>query len=140
MKAIKAMTAVMMNHIILLLRMRLLTFPLPDLAPVPVRIHDPVRHSSRPRKPSEKANEAATGAKVTKVIDDLIPDEPHSLEEALSSPDSSHWCKAIIEELDSLWKHQTFHLVPRTNQKTIDTKWYSKSKITNFFYTFSEPV
>ena len=55
--------------------------------------------------------------------------EPTSLEEALSGPDSSHWSAAIVEELNSLAKNDTWSLVPLPEgRKPISNKWIFKVK------------
>jgi hypothetical protein len=54
----------------------------------------------------------------------LAESEPVSFEEALKQ---SHWKKAMIEELDSIEKNETWRLVQLpTGKKCIDVKWVFK--------------
>jgi len=53
--------------------------------------------------------------------------EPVSFEEALKQ---NHWKKAMIEELDSIEKNETWRLVQLpTDKKCIDVKWVFKTKL-----------
>ena len=53
--------------------------------------------------------------------------EPVSFEQALKQ---NHWKKAMIEELDSTEKNDTWRLVQLpTNKKCIDVKWVFKTKL-----------
>ena len=59
--------------------------------------------------------------------------EPSSYKEAMRSPEKDKWLKAMQEEIDSLYKNQTWILVLRPkNQKTIGCKWIFKKKIEAF--------
>ena len=54
----------------------------------------------------------------------LAEAEPVSFEEALKQ---NHWKKAMIEELDSIEKNDTWRLVQLpTDKKCIDAKWVSR--------------
>jgi len=57
----------------------------------------------------------------------LAKDEAVSFEEALKQ---NHWKKAMIEELDSIEKNDTWRLVQLpTDKKYIDVKWVFKTKL-----------
>jgi len=57
----------------------------------------------------------------------LAEAEPVSFEEALKQ---NHWKKAMIEELDSIEKNDTWRLVQLpTDKKCIDVKWIFKTKL-----------
>jgi len=57
----------------------------------------------------------------------LAEDEPVSFEEALKQ---NHWKKAMIEELDSIEKNDSWRLVQLpTDKKCIDVKWVFKTKL-----------
>ena len=57
----------------------------------------------------------------------LAKDEPVSFEEALKQ---NHWKKAIIEELNSIEKNDTWRLVQlSTDKKCIDVRWVFKTKL-----------
>ena len=90
------------------------------------------RKSNRDRQPTKKAAEAAAGAKLTtsKYIPSFAPpSEPQSLAEALASSQSDKWSEAIAQELESLNKNGTWHIVPRPrNRKIIGTKYVFKLK------------
>jgi len=56
-----------------------------------------------------------------------------AFDEAMSSPQRSEWKSAIISELESLFLHQTFELVPlsevkQRGRRPIGTKWVFKVK------------
>lgn len=55
--------------------------------------------------------------------------EPQNLEEALSSPQSSEWIRAIKEELNDLDRLKTWEVVEtQTDKNCIDSKWVFKIK------------
>jgi len=57
----------------------------------------------------------------------LAKDEPVSFEEALKQ---NHWKKAIIEELNSIEKNDTWRLVQlSTDTKCIDVRWVFETKL-----------
>ena len=63
------------------------------------------------------------GAKV------LLDPEPLTQNEALTSPESEYWQKAMKEEFDSLLQNNTWELVPLPiGRKALDTKWVYKRK------------
>ncbi|KAD4178669.1 hypothetical protein E3N88_27260 [Mikania micrantha] len=60
-------------------------------------------------------------------LDDL--NEPLNYYEAINSVDKEKWVNAMMEEMDSLHKTQTWQLVDRpNNQKLVDCKWIYKLK------------
>jgi hypothetical protein len=51
--------------------------------------------------------------------------EPYWIEDALRDPD---WVMAMQEELNNFTRNEVWHLVPRPNQKVVDTKWVFRNK------------
>ena len=79
-----------------------------------------LRRSARERRAPQRY-----GARHTQ----LLPDEPRSYTEALRSPDSELWTKAMSEEMDSLIKNKTWEEVDRpTGRTVVDCKWVYKIK------------
>jgi transposase InsO family protein len=77
------------------------------------------RRSTRQFKPNSKYANAA-------LVDDSIPSEPSSYEEAAQGPE---WRKAMEEEIKALNENQTWDLVPRPKDvKPISCKWVYKVK------------
>jgi transposase InsO family protein len=120
--------------------------PPPMPAPIdPPRV-DPVnepRRSGRDTRPSKKAAEAAAGAKRISTSPTFAlsmssssytpsyapPEEPQSVEQALTSPYAMQWTTAMLEELASLDKHGTYEIVPRPkHQKVVGSKFAFKIK------------
>lgn len=67
------------------------------------------------------------------IAEEMEYHEPSSYKEAVRSPEKDKWLKAMQEEIDSLYKNQTWVLVLRPkNQKTIGCKWIYKKKIEAF--------
>ena len=63
------------------------------------------------------------------LLDVLKEDEPKDLSEALSSPAKDNWTKAMLDELDSMYKNQVWELVDLPKgHKTIGNKWILKVK------------
>lgn len=66
---------------------------------------------------------------VTYVANDVLVDDPKTIEEAFSRPDAHLWKQAITEEYDSLLRNETFELVDLPmDRKAIACKWVFKSK------------
>ena len=113
----------------------------------------PSRQSTRIRQATQRKQESDAGAKMTYIptihtINSLSridtppanytptysPIEPHTLEEALSGPDAHLWQAANDKEMQSLFKNNTFTIVPRPpDQNIVSTKfvWKIKSPETN---------
>jgi hypothetical protein len=51
--------------------------------------------------------------------------EPYRIEDALRDPD---WVVAMQEELNNFTRNEIWHLVPRTNQNIVGTKWVFRNK------------
>ena len=63
---------------------------------------------------------------VTKSINE---DEPMSYKEAVTSKDKDKWLSAMKEEIQSLYKNNTWKLVDRpSDQKIVGCKWIFKRK------------
>ena len=61
--------------------------------------------------------------------DNRLPDEPHSWEEAMSSPDRNGWMNAAMEEWTALQDQGVFEKVRLPHQRrALDTKWIFKVK------------
>src|SRR5579859_7703139 len=96
----------------------------------------PPRRSERTQQPSQRKKESDAGARLTKYTLPSAytptyapPIEPQSLGEALSSPQSDQWREAIHQELRSLTKNGTWHLVYRPRgRKVIGTKFVFRLK------------
>src|SRR2546423_8675010 len=101
----------------------------------------PSRRSERTRETSKRKKESDAGARLTMSIPTnsrstskhtpsyAPPTEPQTLSEALSSPQSDKWLEAVHQELHSLTKNGTWHLVYRPRgRKVIDTKFVFKLK------------
>ena len=55
--------------------------------------------------------------------------EPQSYKQALKSPDSPEWQKAMDDELQSLRENEVYEIVPRPRgQKIVDSRWVFKVK------------
>jgi hypothetical protein len=77
------------------------------------------RRITRQSKPNPRYANAA-------LVDESIPIEPSSYEEATKGPE---WRKAMEEEIKALNENQTWDLVPRPNEvKPISCKWVYKVK------------
>jgi hypothetical protein len=117
----------------------------PILPPLPTLPTPPSpRKSSRHRERSDKAKEADAGAKLATSTSPLVsttpppssyipsfapPTEPQSLDEALTSPQSSNWQKAILEELNSHSTNSTWKYVHRPyGRAVIGSKFVFKLK------------
>jgi hypothetical protein len=51
--------------------------------------------------------------------------EPYRIEDALADPD---WVVAMQEELNNFTWNKVWHLVPRSNQNVVGTKWVFRNK------------
>ena len=81
-----------------------------------------LRRSARERRTPQRYRD---GVRHTQ----LLPDEPRSYTEALRSPDSELWIKAMSKEMDSLIKNKTWEEVDRPAGRTVvDCKWVYKIK------------
>ena len=55
--------------------------------------------------------------------------EPQGYKQALKSPDSPEWQKAMDDELQSLRENKVYEIVPRPrSQKIVDSRWVFKVK------------
>ena len=87
-----------------------------------------VWQSKHTKRPSERKQEADAGCKIT-TTQFYIASEPQSIEEALASPNAEKWYNASIEELNSLYKNDTWILIKRpTDHNIIKTKFLCKAK------------
>jgi hypothetical protein len=60
----------------------------------------------------------------------ITNDDPRTIREAVNSEDSKLWKKAMVEEMDSLDKNDSWNLVEfPTRIKTIGNKWVFKNKL-----------
>src|SRR5258706_5932068 len=60
-----------------------------------------------------------------------MPD-PHSMQEAMASPDAEGWHDAMDQEMDNIWLHDVFELVPCTSDThTIRLRWVLHRKFKN---------
>ena len=97
-----------------------------------------LRRSTRNRKPLQKFWESSNAAiqsddedshELT-VAEDEVDLEPATYAEAIDSEESVHWKDAASEEMDSLYKHETWDLVDLpVNRKAIGRRWVFKRKI-----------
>lgn len=56
------------------------------------------------------------------------PSTPTTIEQSLTSNEKALWQEAIDAELNSIHKNQVWKLLPRKNQRVIDTRWLFKIK------------
>lgn len=60
---------------------------------------------------------------------DLDCSEPNSYKEMLKSKDKLKWINAMDEKMESLYKNETWKLVPRPkNQKVVGCRWLFTKK------------
>jgi len=60
---------------------------------------------------------------------ELVDKEPNTYDEAIKSENSKEWVKAMKEEMNSLYKNQTWELVPKPKDKSlVGCKWIYKVK------------
>jgi hypothetical protein len=58
-----------------------------------------------------------------------IPTEPKTFNEATTGPDAENWHQAMVEEIESLEKNNTWEIVPKPKGfKILDPKWVYKIK------------
>jgi len=58
------------------------------------------------------------------------PKTPNSYKDTLTSPDATHWQKAMQEEFEALMHNRTYILVPLPQgRKPISTQWLYKVKL-----------
>ena len=81
-----------------------------------------VRRSTRPKKMPDYFSWEANLA-------ENCVQEPHTVEEALSTPEKAHWVKAMEKEMKSLQENRVWDLVelPRS-RKPVGSKWVFKVK------------
>ena len=61
-------------------------------------------------------------------------DEPTSYREAIESPNSAKWLRAMESEMQSMYDNQVWTLVdPSEGAKIIECKWIFKKKADNVF-------
>lgn len=90
--------------------------------PITVSSHE-VRRSERVPKPKVFPDF------VTYCVNGFIPDDPSTVEEALSSANSEVWKKAMCDEFNSLQENDTWELSELPpNRRPIQCKWVFKTK------------
>ncbi len=63
----------------------------------------------------------------------LVPPDPKTLKEALSTPEAADWMEATVSEVTSLLEKGTFEVVNiPEDKKLVDTKWVFKRKVDAF--------
>ncbi|KAK8691077.1 hypothetical protein V6N13_074598 [Hibiscus sabdariffa] len=87
----------------------------------------PLRRSTRERHEPERYGFLVTSHGDVILLDQ---DEPKTYQEAVASPDSEKWLKAMRSEMDSMSENQVWTLVePPEGIKPIGCKWVFKKKI-----------
>ena len=84
----------------------------------------------RPVKAPSRYGYADIMAYAFSVVEEMETDEPKTYHDAMTRKDKEQWLFAMKEEIQFLYKNQTWRLVNRpNNHKVIGCKWVFKRKL-----------